>query len=456
MRVRPRRAVPGAIILARGPRSGCAPRGCRHWPYTRARSSRTATALLIFVGRLSGLLLGITVLLTGVGLLGSLLGMRATLAHFPGWQLGLIMSGYFSGFVLGSYLCPILIRRVGHIRTFAALAAIAAAAALAHALAVNPWSWLALRLVTGTAMVGLYIVTESWLNATLPRAHRVPVFGFYVMLTLVAMAAGQLLFLAVPPGGATLFLVAGMLIAVGLVPVTATRLDQPQAVAAPQLPPLRLARRAPFALVATFLSGLATGAFWGLGAAFATRIGLAPAQVGGFVASAIAGGVLAQWPLGRLSDRVGRRPVLIGAAAAGSAFALLLAAVAAGPEWLLLLCAFAFGAMVLCLYALAVAYMNDLLEPPEVLAATQGLLLITGIGSALGPLIAGAMFDLAGARGLPYYLATVLAILAVAGVLRSFYHEPVPATAAGFVPLVRTSQVGLEMAGEPRENDGAV
>lgn len=416
-------------------------------------SNANAPALLILIGRLLGLLLGITILLTGIGLLGSVLGVRATLAHFPGWELGLVMSGYFAGFVAGSYLCPILIRRVGPIRTFAALAAIAAAAALAHALAVNPWSWLALRLVTGTAMVGLYIVTESWLNASLPRSHRVQVFGFYVMLTLVAMAAGQLLFLVVPAHGDTLFLVAGMLIACGLVPVTATRLDQPAAVNAPQLPPLRLARRAPFALVATFLAGLATGAFWGLGAAFATRVGLAPPQAGGFVASAIGGGVLAQWPLGRLSERLGRRPVLIVASAAGSVFALLLALAANGPEWLLLLCAFAFGAMALCLYALAVAYLNDLLEPHEVLSATQGLLLTTGVGSALGPLIAGTMFDVAGARGLPYFLGSILAILALFGLLRSLFQPPVPAATLGFVPLVRTSQVGLEMAGESRDGD---
>ena len=411
--------------------------------------------MLPLINRLFGLLLGITVLLTGMGLLGSLLGLRATLAHFPGWELGLVMSGYFAGFIVGSFLCPMLIRRVGPIRSFAAFAAIAASAALAHGLAVNPWSWLALRLITGTAMVGLYIVTESWLNATLPRTHRVRVFGFYVMLTLVAMAIGQSLFLALPATGTALFLVAGMLIVMGLVPVTATRLDQPAAVNAPRLPPMRLLKRAPFAVAATFLSGLTSGAFWGLGAAFATRIGFSPGNVGAFVACAIAGGVLAQWPLGRLSDRFGRRPVLIGAAAVGAVFALFMAAATQGPEWLLLIFAFGFGAMALCLYALAVAHMNDLLEPHEVLSATQGLLLATGIGAALGPLIAGVMFDVAGARGLPFYLATVLAVLALYGIVRSFQRRaPLPADQSEYVPMVRTSQVGLEMVGEPRE-DGA-
>lgn len=402
--------------------------------------------MLPLITRISGLLLGITILLTGVGLLGSLLGLRATLAHFPGWELGLVMSGYFAGFVIGSFLCPVLIRRVGPIRTFAALAAVAASAALAHGLAVNPWSWLALRLITGTAMVGLYIVTESWLNATLPRSHRVRVFGFYVMLTLVALAVGQSLFLALPATGTALFLVAGMLIVAGLIPVTATRLEQPAAVSAPRLPPLRLLARAPFAVVATFLSGLTSGAFWGLGAAFATRLGFSPGKVGAFVACAIAGGVVAQWPLGRLSDRVGRRPVLIGAAAVGAVFALFMAATARGPEWLLLLFAFGFGAMALCLYALAVAHMNDLLEPHEVLSATQGLLLATGIGSALGPLIAGTMFDVAGVRGFPLYLAAVLAVLALYGIVRSIQRRvPEPAEQGEYVPMVRTSHVGLNM-----------
>ena len=410
--------------------------------------------MLPLIIRLFGLLLGITILLTGMGLLGSLLGMRATLAHFPGWELGLVMSGYFAGFIVGSFLCPVLIRRVGPIRTFAALAAVAASAALAHGLAVNPWSWLALRLITGTAMVGLYIVTESWLNASLPRHYRVQIFSFYAMLTLAAIGAGQFLFFALPPTGTTLFMVAGMLIVVGLIPVTATRLDQPAAVNAPHLPPLRLLKRAPFAVAATFLSGLASGAFWGLGAAFATRLGFSPGNVGAFVACAVTGGILAQWPLGRLSDRIGRRPVLIGAAAVGAAFALLLAATVRGPEWLILVFAFGFGSMALCLYALSVAHMNDLLEPHEVLSATQGLLLVTGVGSALGPLIAGTMFDVAGTRGLPWYLAAVLGVLALFGIVRSFQRRvPRPAEQSEFVAMVRTSQVGLVMAKTPREEE---
>ncbi len=406
-------------------------------------------AVLAQIRRLFGLLLGVTILLTGMGLLSSLLGLRATLAHFPGWQLGLVMSGYFAGFVIGSFVCPWLIRNVGHIRTFAGLAAIVASAALAHALAINPWSWLALRLLTGIAMVGLYMVTESWLNATLSRAQRVPVFGLYVMLTLMAMAAGQLPLLAAPPTGPTLFLIAGMLIVFGLVPVTITRLDQPAAVNTPNLPPWRLVRRAPFAMTATFLAGLVTGAFWGMGAAFATRIGLSPAGVGAFVASVIGGGVAAQLPLGGVSNRLGRRPVLIGTALAGGAFALLMAASIHGPLWLLLLFAFGFGATALCLYALAVAHMNDLLEPQEVLSATQGLLLFSGGGAALGPLIAGVMFDFVGARGLPYYQAAVLVLLATIGILRSFQKRvPRPDEQGEFVPLFMTSQGGLEMAEE--------
>lgn len=405
--------------------------------------------MLTQIRRLFGLLLGVTILVTGMGLLSSVLGLRATLAHFPGWQLGLVMSGYFAGFVIGSFICPMLIRSVGHIRTFAGLAAILASAALAHALAINPWSWLALRLLSGIAMVGLYMVTESWLNATLPREQRVPVFGLYVMLTLVAMAAGQLPFLAVPVTGSTLFLFAGMLIVFGLVPVTITRLDQPGAVSMPNLPPWRLVRRAPFAMIATFLAGLVTGAFWGMGAAFATRIGLSPVGVGAFVAAVIGGGVIAQLPLGRLSNRMGRRPVLIGAALSGAVFALLMSMSIHGPVWLLLLFAFGFGAASLCLYALAVAHMNDLLDPEEVLAATQGLLLASGGGAALGPLIAGIMFDVVGARGLPYYQAAVLVLLAVIGILRSFQKvAPSLDEQGGFVPLFITSQGGLEVAEE--------
>ncbi|HYW75665.1 MAG TPA: MFS transporter, partial [Gammaproteobacteria bacterium] len=239
------------------------------------------------------------------------------------------------------------------------------------------------------------------------------------------------------------------LIVFGLVPVTITRLDQPGAVNTPNLPPWRLVRRAPFAMIATFLAGMVTGSFWGMGAAFATRIGLSPVGVGAFVASVIGGGVIAQLPLGRLSNRMGRRPVLIGAALSGAAFALLMSMSIHGPVWLLLLFAFGFGAASLCLYALAVAHMNDLLDPEEVLAATQGLLLASGGGAALGPLIAGIMFDVVGARGLPYYQAAVLVLLAVIGILRSFQKvAPSLDEQGGFVPLFITSQGGLEVAEE--------
>lgn len=395
---------------------------------------------------LSGLLLGITILLVVMDLLSSLLGVRATLAHYPGWQLGLVMSAYFFGYVLGSFVCPLLIQRVGSIRAFATFAAIVASVTLAHALSINPWWWLVLRLIAGVAMVGIYMVTESWLNASLPRAYRVSVSGFYITLTLVAMAAGQLLLMAAPVTGSTLFLIAGMLVVLGLVPVTATRLAQPTLGSAPQLSPWRLMQYAPFALTATFLSGLATGAFWGLGAAFASRIGLSPTGDGAFVASVIAGGVLAQWPLGRLSDRVGRRPVLIGAATSGVVFALLLAAATQSPPWLLPF-AFGLGATTLSLYAPAVAHTNDLLQPHEVLAATKALLLSVGLGSAFGPLIGGLMFDSFGARGLPYYLAAVLSVLALLGILRSFQRvAPALAEQGDFIPMVHTSQVGLEMA----------
>lgn len=412
--------------------------------------------MLTQIYRLFGLLLGITILLSGMGLLGSLLGLRATLAHFEGWELGLVMSGYYAGYIIGTFSCPTLIRRVGPIRSFAAFAAVAAGTTLAHGLTINPWSWLVLRLIGGTAMVGLFIITESWLNAKLARAWRVQMFSLYATLTLVAMAAGQFLLFAQPADNAALFLIAGILVIAGLIPVTATSLNEPEAISAPRLPSLSLLARAPFAIAGTFFAGLLTGAFWGLAAAFATRLGLTPGQAGAFVACATAGGVVTLWPLGRLSDRAGRRPVIVISSCIGAVLALLLSLAASIPMWLLFVFAFGFGAMAFGLYALSVAYMNDRVDPHEVLPATQVLLLSTGIGSMFGPLIAGAMFDAAGTRGLPWYFAIVLGALALAGVLSLRRQPRLAAEEHGrFVSMVRTSQVGLEMAEEPRNVEAA-
>lgn len=279
--------------------------------------------------RLTTLLLGVALLLTGSGLLGTLLAVRGTQAGFDDRTLGLVMSGYFAGYFFGIFLGPPMIGRIGHIRAFAFFAALAAISILLHPLWVDPWAWGLLRLVTGAALVGLYTTIESWLNAEPNPDTRARVFSVYMMVNLSALALGQVL---LGWGGmelATLFSLTAILVCASVMPVSVTRLTQPE------VPPLtrfslrRLYALAPAATVGAALSGLAMGGFWGLSPVYAGRIGLDTQGVALFMLAAIAGGALLQVPIGRISNGRDRRLALalVSLAAAGVALAMLLPAV---------------------------------------------------------------------------------------------------------------------------------
>ncbi|MGH8662962.1 MAG: hypothetical protein ACREUX_01730, partial [Burkholderiales bacterium] len=220
---------------------------------------------------LLSLLFGIGLLLVGIGLLFPVLGLRAAVAEFPVWVTGLVMSAYFAGFVLGTYLCPALIRRVGYIRAFAAMASIASTMPLLHALFVDPWAWGALRLLTGMCIVGLYMVIESWLNSLAPNNQRGKIFAAYMATTHIAMAFGQALILVGDRFGFVPFALASVLLSLALVPVTLTRVLEPKPVAAPRLGLRNLYETSPLGVVGATVSGLVNGAFFGMGAVFADR-----------------------------------------------------------------------------------------------------------------------------------------------------------------------------------------
>ena len=258
------------------------------------------------------LILGFAVLLAGAGLLGTLLGVRATLASFSNVETGVIMAGYYAGYILGTRLTPRIIRNVGHIRTFAALAAIVAAACLTYGLVVAPLPWLALRLVNGACIVGLYMVVESWLNAQCTGPVRGRVFAVYMMSTLAALGAGQFLLPLADSADLTLFVIAAILIAIGLVPVAVTRVTEPRIETDAPVHLIELLRISPLGVVGTLCSGIVGGAFWGMTAVFGGRLNLAEQDIATLISATILGGAILQWPIGHLSDakrEKRRRPV---------------------------------------------------------------------------------------------------------------------------------------------------
>ncbi len=400
------------------------------------------------VASIYSLLLGMGILLAGSGLLGTLLGLRAGLEGYSELLIGVIMSAFFLGYILGSFLCPPLIRRVGHIRAFAALASTASVASLLHGLMVDPVVWWVLRVITGISVLGLYMVIESWLNEQV-RHKRGQVFAVYMMVSLVALGVGQFLILAYGPSSLASFVLVGMLFSLGLLPVALTPVSQPVPVQTPRFPLVRLYHQSPVGFVGSFTSGMITGTFWGLSAVYALAIGLDALGVALFISVVIFGGALLQWPIGHFSDNRDRRVVLVMVCLLGTIAATAIFAVSDITLIGLLVASVLYGGFSFSLYALSVAHTHDRVDVGQVLDATRGLLLLNGIGATLGPILTGLVLHFTDTRVWPLVMGVLLVLLALFVQQRIRSDRPVPSEEQGeFVPVTRTSAVAAEM--DPR------
>jgi MFS family permease len=415
------------------------------------KSELSATWTAVF-----SLLFATALLLVGIGLFFTALGLRANLERFPTVATGMMMSAYFAGFILGTFVCPALIRRAGHIRAFAAMASVASTTALVHAMVVDPWVWGLLRLIAGVCLVGLYMVVESWLNVLAPNAARGRVFATYMTVTLVALGAGQFLVLAGDVMGFIPLALVSILLSIALVPVAFTRTPEPRPVEAPSVGLARLYAISPLGFVSALASGLLNGAFFGMGAVFAQRIGLPEAGVAAFMSATIFGGALLQWPVGHASDRHDRRRVLMmvctGAAAlAAGAYALVPISTAG-----LIVCAFFYGGLVFTIYGLSVALINDRLAQEDILEAASSLLLVHGMGAVLGPTAAGLLMVALGPGSLLVYFALVLAATAAFAIWRLRAGAPLPVEQQQqYVTMASSSPVVLELDPRAREPERA-
>ena len=404
------------------------------------------------------LLIGVALLLMGAGLLNTLLPLRGEMEGYSTWFLGVVMSGYFVGFLLGTFVGPGLIRRVGHIRAFACSAAVVTCCSILHGLWVDPYVWLILRLITGTALVTLYTAIESWLNGQANANNRGQMLALYMIVNLMALAVAQQFITLAAPTQFILFGVAAMLISGALVPVTLTRFDPPPL---PTSQPVKLAglvRTAPIAMVGALLSGLTGGAFWALTPVFVNGLYNDLSVVATFMSVAIIGGAVMQIPLGRYSDARDRRAVLAITGGLAAVCALLIFGVVmlgTGMTTLLYLAGFLYGGFAFSVYPLAVAHLVDHLEADHVLDGCSMFLLVHGSGAVVGPMLAGLLMDLAGGQILPLYFV-LMQFAMTAGVILLLHRMPTlkaPADQTGhYVPMVRTTPMVMEMHPDQAEN----
>lgn len=381
------------------------------------KSLRAACTRGLVLAPVAALLVSVAFLMLGNGLLGTLLIVRAGQEEFSSGAIGAMMSAYFSGFTIGALVLPRIIVTVGHVRTFAGFAAVASITALLHAMVVEQWAWMPLRMVTGIAYAGMILATESWLNAHAVPSTRGQLLSIFGVASMGSWALGQTLLNVATPAGLTLFLIVSILISAAVVPITLLPSHPPGEVTQEPVAFRDLLSVSPLATVGVFLAGLAIGGFWGLGPSFAQRIGLDIGGISAFMASVLGGTLALQWPLGWLSDRVPRNLIIAGAALASAAAAAGVALATDAPLPLLLVAGALFGGFGIPIYSLCVAIANDDLPTGRMLGTARGLLLINGVGTAVGPLIGGAAMNLAGPGSLFLYAAALLTILSVLAIV---------------------------------------
>lgn len=374
------------------------------------------------------LLIGVSILLTGQGLQGTLLPVRASLEGFSTLLIGLIGGAYFLGFTIGCLKGGELVKRVGHVRVFAAMTALASAAPLLHGLLLNPWAWSLLRMTAGFCFAVLYVVIESWLNERSTNENRGTVFSTYVMITLTVLAVGQMLVLIHDPLDMYLFAIASVLVSLAAIPVVLSASPSPEQPQSVELNLPRLFRISPTGTLGCLATGFANGAFWSLAPVFTAALSDDISLAAWFMSSTVIGGALAQWPLGILSDRVGRRRVLIGAAMVGAAIGALMVVTVDELAFVgINLLGAAWGAVAFPLYALSVAHANDHADPGEYVMVSSGLLLMYGVGAILGPFFASLLMTLTNAAGLYLFTGITHLLLVLYATPRVFRRPSTPA-----------------------------
>lgn len=372
------------------------------------------------------LLLGMGILMLGAGLQGTEISLRATMEGFSAPVTGVVMSAYYIGYVLGTVLSRGLVRRVGHIRVFTAMAAVASAAILLQGIFVHPLTWALLRTVSGLSFAAIYVVAESWLNERSSRATRGGLLALYMVVLYIGLGSAQFLLIPADPRTDVPFMLAAVLICLAMVPIALTAHQAPPIASPHKVSYRELYRDSPTGVVAVTIAGMVTSSVYSMGPVYAQRSGLGTSGVATFMGVSILAAVLGQYPVGRLSDRGDRRTVIAGVCVVASLSALALMLFPRVPHLVFLTITMLFSAMAFTIYSQGVSHVNDKLEPAQMVAASGALVRLNGLGAAASPILMG---ELIAGFGPPAYFGTLAAltgVLAGFDLWRKRRQEPVP------------------------------
>jgi MFS family permease len=417
------------------------------------------------LGGVWALLLGVVLIMLGNGMHFTLIGLRGGIEAFSAAELAIVTSGYFLGFLSGARRSPIMIRRVGHLRVFAALGSFMSASLIAFPLLTEPWAWTLLRILIGFCMSGIYVVAESWLNAASTNENRGKVLSAYMIAQTLGIIGAQGLLTLGDAATSVLFIGASILVSISFAPILLSATPVPAIDVARPMSLLKLFRGSPLGTVGIFLLGSIYATQSGMGAVFGSQIDLTATQIALFVAMLFAGALLMQYPIGFLSDRMDRRKLIFGAALLGATSCgmgfltqgRLLPFMADQGLWPLMAAAFFAGGVTTPLYALFLAYTNDTLSAEEMPAASGGLVFTFGLGAILGPLATGTAMERLGPFAFWLVLGGTFGAIALYALYRMTQRPTAPVSETdrylGVVPT--SSVVAVEAAGAWAEAEAA-
>ena len=399
------------------------------------------------LGNTWALMLGMMLLMVGNGLQGTLIGIRGEIEGFSTIELSIVMSAYFVGFLGASQLVPELIRRVGHVRVFAALASFISAVLIAYPLLTNPIFWSVGRVVIGFCYCGVYITAESWLNNSVDNEKRGQALSLYMIVQMVGIVSAQGVLALGNPNGYSLFIIISILVSISFAPILLSISPAPAFERTKLMTLSRLFTSSPLACVGMFLLGGVFSAQFGMSAVFGAQIGLSLSQISLFVASFYIGAMIFQYPIGWVSDKMDRRLLILlisAASATGSASAYF----AGGYFFALVLAAFLVGGLTNPLYSLLIAHANDFIEYEDMASAAAGLLFVNGVGAVSGPIIIGYGMNAYGPEIFFVIISLLMATLAMYAGYRMTQRATVSDTSSYAAVLPNSTGVAVEIAQE--------
>lgn len=402
------------------------------------------------------LLLGIMLLMVGNGMQGTLLGIRGGIEGFSTTEMSFVMAAYFAGFLVGSRVTPDLIRRVGHVRVFAALGSMISAVLILYAAAPDWIAWAAMRVLIGFSFSGVYITAESWLNNASTNETRGQALSLYMIMQMAGIIVAQALLNFGDPSGYILFVIPSVLVSLAFTPILLAASPAPAFEATKRLSFAALYRASPLGCVGMFLMGGVFSAQFGMSSVWGTEAGLSIREISIFVAAIYVGGLVFQYPIGWASDRAGRRLLVLGLSALGAAAMFVATIFDLGFTGLLVI-AIIMGGVSNPIYSLLVAYTNDFLEAADMAAASAGLIFINGLGAIGGPILTGWIMSALGPGGYFLFMAALFLALAVYAGWRMTRRRVLAADqTAGYAPLSPTAgAIAVEVVIEAAQEDGA-